>query len=159
MAKQADPVLRQAERGNGGAVGEVTDDRAWRIYYNQYGEPHRLPADPAQLMVLMEQGWTLHKPQHPRKKPVTVTLANGTSYDFGTSAQDLTEAERRRMNTSPAQREAAVAPTATYYTATGSPVPNLPADPENMALYLASGLTLDPPAAKASGKVTLLREA
>jgi hypothetical protein len=64
------------------------------------------------------------------------------------------------MNTSPAQREAAVAPTATYYTAQGSPVPGLPADPENMALYLASGLTLDPPpAAKAPGKVTLLREA
>ncbi len=159
MAKRAADVLKQAERGNGGGVGEIEDDRPWRTYYNPYGDAHRLPSDPVQMSLYMEAGWTLHKPSHPLKRPVEQKMRDGSIFNFGSASQDVSESELARFNTTAESRARHSAPTATYYTTEGTALENLPADPESMEKYLAAGLSLNPPiAAKASGTVQLLRK-
>lgn len=117
----------------------VTYNRPYRIFYNPYGVAARLPADAAQMSLWMEAGWALHKPANPLELPESMKQL------IASTSQDVTEAERLRMNSSPAEREKAVQPTATYYTREGSALHNLPADPQSMADYLAAGLSLDPP--------------
>lgn len=143
-----------------GEVKSVTYNRPYRTYWNRYGESAEMPADPIQLMILMEQGWLLHKPTHIEKKPKFQVMKNGSRFEFSESAQEPTEAEVAKFNKTPTA-PVSQAPTATYYTAEGTPLPNLPADPASMADYLKSGLSLNPPqSAKASGKVVqLLKEA
>lgn len=159
MVKRVNDALKTAERGNGGAVGEIEDDRPWRTYWNQYGEGHRFPADAAQLMILMEQGWALYKPRSTVTKPKSQRMRDGSVFDLGIATQEVSESEWARIKSSPDERRGrSLGPTATYYTAQGGELPNLPADPESMAQYLLAGLTLDPPA-KAPGKVLQLREA
>lgn len=122
-----------------GEVKFVTYDRPYRWYWNPYGTKAWLPADPAQMSLFMEGGWSLHKPAKPLELPDEMKAL------IASTSQDVTEAERLRMNSSPAERERAVQPTATYYTKEGSALHNLPADPASMAEYLAAGLSLDNP--------------
>lgn len=157
MAAKADPLLREAERGRGGAVGPIEYDRPYRIFWNRYGEAFEFPADPAQFMLLIEQGWLVQKPRKPEPKPRFQVMRDGSHYEFSGTAQDVSEVERARMNKTPSS-PAATQPTATYYTKDGNPLHNLPADPQSMSEYLAAGLTLDPPN-KATGEVVQLKVA
>lgn len=122
-----------------GGDNGVTYNRPYRTFYNPYGVAARLPADAAQMSLWMEGGWTLHKPAKPLELPDEMKAL------IASTSQDVTEAERLRMSSSPAERERAVQPTATYYTKEGSALHNLPADPASMAEYLAAGLSLDNP--------------
>lgn len=136
-----------------GEVTEVTYDRPYRWFYNPYGDKAWLPADPVQMSLWMEGGWTLHKPRNPLKKPTSQKMRDGSVFEFSNSAADVSDAERVRLNRNPSQLSAA--PTATYYTAEGTALNNLPADAASMADYLKAGLTLDPPV-KTPGEVKQL---
>jgi hypothetical protein len=125
----------------------VTYDRPHRTFYNPYGLAAVLPADPIQMSIWMEAGWSLHKPSKPLEKPATQKMRDGSEFVFSTGAADVSEAEWERINASPTDRRVAAGPVATYWTAQGGELPNLPADPESMAKYLAAGLLLDPPSA------------
>jgi len=139
-----------------GEVGEVYYDRPYRWYYNPYGVKAWLPADPIQMSLFMEAGWSLHKPKNPLKQPTSQKMRDGTVYEYAIATQDLSEVEAKRMKRSPSEVSAAATPTATYYTKEGTALEGLPADPASMADYLKSGLTLDPPT-KAAGEVKQLR--
>lgn len=134
-----------------GEVEQVTYDRPYRTYYNPYGQSAYMPADPVQMMLLAEGGWTIFKPINPLPAPKSVRTRDGGEFSFDVTGQDLSESERNRLNnrdkvTPQVVQQVAQAPTATYYTPTGTALHNLPADAENMKQYLAAGLSLDPPA-------------
>ncbi len=144
----------------GGADG-VTYDRPYRWFWNPYGLKAWLPADPVQMSLWMEAGWSTSAPHSPLKRPATQKMRDGSIYEFATATHDPSAAEIARFNRNPGELQTAVAqasPTATYYTKEGSALHNLPADPKSMADYLAAGLTLDPPA-KALGEVVQLKVA
>jgi len=138
-----------------GEVRDVTYDRPYRWYWNAYGEKFWMPADPVQALIFMEQGWSLQAPRKPEKKPTTHKMRNCSVYSFADATVDVSEVEQARMNRTPGEVKKAV-PTATYYSANGDELPNLPADPESMKQYLELGLTLTPPT-KTAGEVTQLR--
>ncbi len=140
-----------------GEVKGVYYDRPYRWYWNPYGVKAWLPADPVQMSMFMEGGWALSKPAHPLKQPTTQKMADGTEYDFGITGQEVSPVEKKRMQRNPSD-VTSNAPTATYYSANGDELPNLPADPTSMHEYLTMGLTLTPPA-KASGELILLKQA
>lgn len=122
-------------------LGTLTYDRDYRTYWNRYGEPSVLPADPVQLMILMEQGWTLFEPTHPLEKPTELI-----------GAADPSVGETERINRGGGRTViTSTAPTATYYSPNGDVLEGLPADPANMKEYFALGLSLTPPI-KALGK-------
>lgn len=133
-----------------GDESSLSDDRPWAYYYNIYGDRHRLPADAVQMSLLMQGGWSLYPPQNPLPKPTSQKMRNGTVFEFSSTAGDLTEAEKRRLDRVPGEVVQAV-PTVTYYTKSGTPVEGL-ADPESMMKYLEMGLTLDPPVSKPEPK-------
>lgn len=133
---------------SGRVIGDgstLADDRPWRIYYNQYGESRRFPADPVQFQILTEQGWTITKPRSPKAKPKTMKMRDGSIFDFGSAGNDVSQAEKYRMNKVP-NGQANTGPTATYYSQNGDVLPNLPADPASMKAYLEMGLSITPPA-------------
>lgn len=137
---------------SGQVIGDeyvLTDNRPWRTYYNPYGEAHRFPADPVQMALLAEGGWTIFPPANPLPRPTSQKMRNGSVFEFASSGADPSPAEMARLNGG-GQPVASVAPTATYYTAEGTAIPGLPADPQSMADYLKAGLTLNPPATEAA---------
>lgn len=123
----------------------LADDRPWVTWYSRYGKAIRLPADSAQSSILRLQGYTQSKPRRPRKQPTQLKLRDGSIYDLGVSQGEPSQAEINKLNGGTGVA-APVAPTATYYSAHGDVLPNLPADPESMRQYLEMGLSLTPPA-------------
>lgn len=136
-----------------GEVREVTYDRPYKWFYSPYGVKAWLPADPIQQSLWMEGGWALIKPRSPMKRPTSQKMRDGSTYDYGSAAQDISPAELARFDKS--TKATIVTPTATYYTADGMAIPNLPADATSMVDYLKAGLTLDPPI-KTAGEVKQL---
>lgn len=131
--------LTRAERAelarNGGAAVlplPSAKGQPKRVYYNRYNEPCTLPADPRNIEHYLGRGFTLTPRENPDVR-ATATLVG---------AADWTVEE--------VEAEAATGPAATYYTADGTPVPGLPADPESMAAYLAQGLSLSRPVVAAA---------
>lgn len=123
----------------------LSDDRPWDTWYSQYGKPIRLPADAAQTKLLKMQGFSQTKPRRPRTQPTQMKLRNGSIFDLSSTAAEVSEAERYRMDKKP-NGQPSNGPTATYYSKNGDVLPNLPADPESMKQYLELGLSLTPPA-------------
>lgn len=126
--------LRQAKANGGSLVlplpGAVGQRR--RKYFNQYNEELLLPGDARNLEFYLEhKGFTLQPRPDPLVREATIGIE-----DWDGSKQHV------EVDAMPA---AAATPTATYFTQDGTPVPNLPADPESMAAYLQQGLSLSPP--------------
>lgn len=141
MAKGIQLTTRQkrALRASGALVLPVEGlaSAPTATYYDQYGEAKpNLPADRLSQSLYLRKGWSLTKPRRPKKRPVTELVGVA---DWDGTRQSI-----------PQDDELAAVAVATYYTAAGTPLPNLPADPESMAKYLASGLSLDPPDALTS---------
>lgn len=128
-----------------GEVKSVTYDRPYRTYWNPYGKSAYLPADPIQMSLFMEGGWMLHKPTNPLPEPTSRVMADGTIYEYASSANEVSEVEMKRMQRNPSEMQAAATPTATYYSANGDVLEGLPADPKSMKEYLELGLSLTPP--------------
>lgn len=95
-------------------------------YYNQYGDALLLPADPWSQEHYLGRGLKLTPPKKPKQRD-PAQMVGVAEWDGNKTAI-------------PSE-----GPTATYYTADGTSLPNLPADPESMTKYLAAGLTLSPP--------------
>lgn len=138
------PQPRDGENVAWAGLKEFKYDRPYRTYWNRYGETAYMPADPANLISFMEQGWTLFKPTHPEEKPTQQRMKDGTIFELAGASADLSDVERARINRTPGEAKQAV-PTATYYSAQGDAIPDLPADPESMKKYLELGLSLTPP--------------
>lgn len=110
-----------------------------RVYYDAYGAKHRLPSDAWSLEHYLNRGFMLQPPANPLIREAA-ELVGG---DDWTGEKQAIDGEGKPI--SPPMLAGTV-PTATYYTAEGQPIPNLPADPESMAAYLEQGLRLSPPA-------------
>lgn len=107
-------------------------------YWNKYGEPlYGLPCDAWSLVHYLRRGLLLQKPERPKKRPQTAGVG-------------VADWDGRSKQGTPEDAAQPAGPTATYYTADGTAVPNLPADPASMAAYIANGLTLSAPAGVAA---------
>lgn len=139
-----------------GEVKEVWFDRPYRTMWNRFGEPSEMPADQVNLLDLLQQGWTMYEPPPERveQRPTGKLMRNGSIFEFGATAQDVSAAERARIERNPSVSTGAVTPTATYYSPQGDKFEGWPADPESIRQYFALGFSLTPPAtpAKASGR-------
>jgi hypothetical protein len=80
-------------------------------------------------------------------------MRDGSEFDFGSATAEVSQAELDRINGG--GNKPSATPTATYYSAMGDVLPNLPADPKSMKEYMELGLSLTPPT-KAAGEVTKL---
>lgn len=129
-------------RNNGALVVMLPDSSGQKTatYYNEYGDAlPGLPADPASLQMYMQvKRYTLRPPAHPLPRPEVPGL-DKTQADWHGEKQHIQE------DGMPYEGDEVDGPVATYYTAEGTAVPDLPADPENMGKFLALGLSLDPP--------------
>jgi hypothetical protein len=125
---------------------DVFYDRPYRTMWNRYGEPHEMPADSSNLIDLLSSGWTIYEPPNPQPKPTAKLMRDGSIYDFGTSARDVSSVEQARMDRNPSVSTGAVTPTATYYSEQGDKFEGWPADPESIRQYQELGFSLRPPA-------------
>ena len=131
MAITLTPAEKRELKARGMLI-RVTLSQKKRRYWDDYGEERILPGDAWSMEHYVNRGMLLRKPLKPKKRP-KVELVGVQDWDGKKEAVE------------------ASGPTATYFTEDGTAVPNLPADPESMAKYLQSGLSLSKPrASKAS---------
>ena len=128
MAITLTPAEKRELKARGMLI-RVTLSQKKRRYWDEYGEEHILPGDAWSMEHYVNRGLLLRKPLKPKKRP-KVELVGVQDWDGKKEAVE------------------ASGPTATYYTEDGAAVPNLPADPESMAKYLANGLSLSKPRAR-----------
>ncbi len=116
----------------------------WTTYYSPYGKVVRLPVNAELDRIRRKAGWLTSKPRVLKKVPTVIKMRDGSEFDFGSTGQSVSSAELARIKGQSSPQGSA--PTATYYSAHGDILPNLPADPESMRQYLEMGLSLTPPA-------------
>jgi hypothetical protein len=133
MAIRLTLAERRAVKAGGGAAVLPLANLAVQpkaTYFNKYGDAFVLPGDPWSMTHYLSRGLMLSRPEKPEKRQepgVGVADWDGVTKE---GAQEAGTADP---------------PTATYYTADGTPVPGLPADPASIRAYRAEGLTLSPP--------------
>jgi hypothetical protein len=132
---------------------KLSSDQEWTTYYSPYGKAVRFPVHAQLDKIRRKAGWLTSKPRVPKKTPTVIKMRDGSEFDFSSATADVTQAELDRINGG--GKPGNSVPTATYYSAMGDVLPNLPADPVSMKQYMELGLSLTPPT-KAAGEVTKL---
>jgi len=132
----------------------LSRDHEGTTYYSPFGKAVRLPVHPQLDKIRRKAGWLTSKPRAPKKVPTVVKMRDGSEFDFASTGVDVSEAEMNRINGG--GKTQVSTPTATYYSAMGDVLPNLPADPKSMKEYMELGLSLTPPV-KTAGEVQQLR--